>query len=511
MPQRKIILTVLFSIIFGLLLPSSMVSCHRSSAIIPAPDDPGPVDAVPDMNDPLHQIPLVPGKPPIDMLEENDLNIHSIDDVAVTLNGLQLNGGGVTTIELDEGVLVVHVFDPLNGNILQCEAVIVAGDNPGALFDINGIAVFENVEFPVTITVNAEGYALSTLIGTSANVISIPLTRIEQPGKGNIFGVAEKFGYKGMYFYSDTLLPELITESPVSPDGNYQSFEFDVDPYVVNGMSAFLVGGVDLPHDEIGFDIFGLPVFWMTNHFAWDLGQIEPGDRLFHLVDFYLGISPAGVVSGTVSLPEDIGDLEGARLWALPTAILLDGERYLAMGPHRVLEGDDPDNIEYRCPFFNSKIPEDRLVLAAQLELADGSADIVHAIWHGQEELDPIAFSGVPVLMVPDYTIGTGFSHPVLDLENPLGISCSLIKFYAQAEGIGRVWEITETMNTEPVDTADYDIPLPWLRDLLGHANVEFQVECIDTLDQTIDEFTHNDIIMTRNEVAFSAWTPPDE
>ncbi|MCX6646677.1 MAG: hypothetical protein NTY09_10005 [bacterium] len=514
MSHKKYLLPVLFAVIIGLILPCSAISCNNGAAVVPDSNNTALIQPAPEVDSGSHQIPVTPGNSSLQMINGNELTATSIDDLAGTISDLQHNGGGVTTFDLGEGVLVLHVFDSFHGHVFSSQALVKSGDGTSSLWSINGYAVFVNAVFPVTVSVYADGYALATIVETSANVLSIPLRRIDEPSKATIFGVAGTHGYPRMSLYSDTLLPKCITNSPVSHDGNYQSFEFDVDPYVTNGMSAFLLGGVDLPNNHAGYQIFSLPAFRMTNHFAWDLGRLNSDERLFHMVDYHLGVAPAGVVSGEVALPyeycgEKIDALEGARIWALPTAILLDGERYLAVGPHDVLEGDDPKKLEYRCPWFESQIPEDRLVLAAQFELADGSADIVHAIWHGEDSLDPIAFSGIPILNVSGFTVGTGFSYPTFEIQDPLGADGRLQKIHAWADGVGPVWDITKTGGIEPIDTADYDIPLTWLRDLLGFPNVEFRVECINALDQSIDEYTYNDIIMRRNEVLFSAWTGP--
>lgn len=508
MLHRKIIITVIFAILIGLFTLGSFSSCRNGNAIAPDPEDQLPT---PDISDDK-EIPVTPDTTDLDILEPDEASTQSFDDLPEALDTLRYGGGGVTTIELDEGIFVLNCYDATTLNPLVCQLLIRSGDAPGTLWDINGCGIFQNAINPLIISAYADGYALSTIVGTSANIISIPLRQIDKPQDATVFGVAETYGYGKMYFYNDSLLPEGMLQSPTSPDGNFMSYELPFDPYVVNGFSAFLSGDLQLPEEGDGYAVMGLAPLTLARHFSWTIPPLNPGVRFFQGVNFYLDLPPAGIVTGQVGLPDEYcGEmahkLDGARIWALPTAILLEGERYLAVGPHEVLEGEDPTKLDYSCKWFAPEIAEDRLVLAAQFELADGSADIVHATWHGTETLDPIQLSGFPEISISDYEEGAGFSYPQFGLVNPLGENSCLYKIYANADGMGPVWEITLAGGSDFVDSSIYDIPITWLRELLRHPNVDFRLECIDAMDQSIDEFTKHDVILRRNEVAFSAWT----
>lgn len=502
------------AVLICILILITLISCGRGGDAVLPTANPDLMSSPTEVEEDGREIPFGTGGPDLSLIVGGEFSTEAVNDLTDTLIMLRDAGGGVDNFGLPPGQFVVHVWDADTHDSLWVEAVIISGANPGSLWDIPGIALFENGVTPLTITVYLEGYAMTTIAGTTADVISIPLEETADYNEARVFGVAQNFGYNRMQFYTDTLVPDYTEAVPASLDGNYMNFDLSYEPHAQNGLSAFLFGSLGLDSGSTDIQVMGFPTFWMTNYFAWELGVMNPGDRLFLNIEFSPRVPPDGIVSGTVALPPDIwGDWEaetsGARLWAVPTAIFLDGERYLAVGPHCTLTGESPDALEYSSGWFDPEITEDRLVLSAQFVKPDGSADIVHADWHGVDIVDPIAFSGIPDLGVSDYKDGLGYTHPIFTFTDPMTGSSDLLKIRGYADGVGPVWNITSGGGPVTIDTANYDVPLTWLRDCLDFSDVRFRLECIDAISLDINGFTRDDVILRRYESAFSVWTDP--
>jgi hypothetical protein len=509
------ILAAISAVFISIIIFVGLVSCGNNGPVAPGSDDMAVRPPI-DTTDPIGE--RDPADPPAEqenlgLLTSGEISTETISNASEAVAFLKESRGGVLEIPMNEGEFVLNIWDAQTGGNLFGQVIVVCGDGSPSLWDINGAAMFQDATFPITVSAYVPGYALATYTGTSANVISIPMKRSIETGNAYVFGVANDLGMLRMQFYTDTLIPEIVTEYPSLPNPNFMNYSLMFDTGVVNGFSTFLFGGIQVSDfDEIGTPSAS-PIFWLTNKFTWNVEPLAEGDHRFYGVNFLEKIPPSATAVGQASVPDDIwhqvNEEAGQwRLLAIPTGIFLSGDRYLALGPHCNVWGENAGALIYRCPWFQPEIAPDRLVISGQLVAPDGSADIVHMEWHATNETPDLNFKGLAGLAVADSSMG-GTTSPVFNITNPLGAENDLVTIEATIDQYGPIWDITAPGGMTEIDTSDFEIPLTWLNEIYGNGSATYQLKCIDAISQDINCFTTDQIIMTRRETAITPWVQP--
>jgi hypothetical protein len=503
-------LTVLVCII-------TLVSCGSSGPAAPGEiqtNEPDPPYTPTDVNNDDDEIDNVAPDPEDNtIIPSDEITTEGISSLGTALQFLKESGGGVLTTPLQPDAFAIHVWDLDTGGILEAQAIVKCSGGPTSLVDISGPSLFENASFPLTVTVYSPGRALSTYVETSANVLSFPMSKIhDQIEESFIFGVSESLGYELMEFYSDDLLTEIYYETPSLLEPGFIPFEIAVEPMESFGFSAFLFG--NLQAGEVGDEhtyVTLSPIFWMTNHFAWNIEPLYPGDHIFYGITFDAKPPPDGVATGDAVVPltvQEMDDiLEFGRMMAIPTCIFIEEEKYLAIGPGIIFNGDEPDKLSYRCPWFVPAEPFDRVVISGQLVNPDGAVNILHSNWHFDSVAPVLEFSGFASIGIQGGF--AGISLPGFVLTDPMPGASDLYRITARADEVGPVWFITTASDTILIDTADYSVPLTWVSEVYSDFTIQYQVEMVDALSQNIDDFNEDQIIMTREEISLSPWTEP--
>ncbi len=507
-PATLVALTCLF--ILG-----SMTACSNNGPIAPgelvinpnpptltSPDSENPPEDHPRTDDP-EEFSIIPG---------GDLDTESLTELATTLYYLRESGGGTLSIPLGPDEFAVHIWDANTEVNLAAQAVVVCSGGPTSLLDINGIAVYENVSFPVTVTVYVEGYAMATYVETSANILSFAMQETSISSDAYVFGVSDSLGCDLMRFYSDTMVPDIYYEHASEIDPGFISYEVVVPPFKTVGFSGFLYGKINLGEDP-PTPFSPSPLFWMINHFAWDIGPLHPKDHRYYGIQFQSKEGPAGTDSGMAVIPEDIwaekdSIMKYGRMAAIPQAVFLEDERYPAMGPHIILDGEAPEKVMFNCPWFEPAITPDRIIMSGQIVMPEGGMDIVQVDWHPGSDSPDIEFSGIPILIV-SAPFGEGLSYPILSVTDPLGEDSNLVRYEARADDVGPLWLITMDGGTSELDTSELMVPLTWIGDVFQDYGISYRVECIYSFSQSVDDFNEDQIIMMRQEVCFSRWAEP--
>jgi len=493
-----------------LVLIPAVVSCSNNGPVAPDTVDDtiaGPVDQDDGSTDVLNE-----NDESTSLVPSPNVGTAAVDELGEALHYLMESGGGVltaTTLGADEFAL--HVWDRETGEPLEASAVVSCDSGPVSLIEVHSVGLYSNAAFPLTVTVYVPGYSLATVVQTSANVISLAVENVFQIKQdSHIFGIAQSLGQENMAFYSDTLIPEITYTSPTLFNPEFMEFNLPVSPFKKHGFSSFLFGGVELGDDGPQIPP-AIPSFWMMSHFAWDFEPLWPGDNRYYGVYFESKAGPDGLCLGKASIPADSFDEEDFAgdygVMVIPTAIYCEDELYLALGPKSNLMGEDIADLDYRCPWFDGPGNEDRAVIAGIMELPNGSYDIVHRTWHYASPGPDIDFSGVPTFSAEGGF--SGLSLPTFAMTDPVPALPHLVRIQAVAIDGGPVWDITMPEGMLDVDTADFGIPLPWLEGAYSAFTVKYQVQSIDALSQSIDDFTEHGIIMNRRETAMSPWVIP--
>jgi len=442
-----------------------------------------------------------------------EIGTESISELANALVFLRNSGGGVLSIPLDVDEFGIHIWDGNTGENLTGKAIVVCGGGPTSLVDVAGLAMFENASFPLTITVRVDGYALETIVETSANILSMPLVPMADTGEAYLFGIGESLDCAKLQLYNDSFLTDIYIEpaSMINPD--YMEFELAVEPDIPFGFSAFLYGGVEVGDPGTENPMPASPIFWLIRHYEWDIKEMSAGENRFMSILYEGKDGPVGVDGGVARVPAGIwaekDDIDKyGRMMVLPTAILLENEQYLAMGPHVRLDGVDPDDLKFDCPYFNPAVTPERYVMSGQIVMPDGGIDIVHTDWHPGSDSPDIEFSGIPTIGITG-NFGGGITYPVMVISDPLGASSDLTRVEAVAEGVGPAWRITMAGDSEVVDSTDFAIPLTWFDPVFTLYEIVYRVECNHALSQDIDDFNEDQIVMMRHETAQSPWSVP--
>lgn len=435
-----------------------------------------------------------------------DLSGTIIYNLAAAMFYLQESGGGVLSVPLEADQVGVHVWDPATGQNLEAQAVIVCSGGPTTLLAVNGYQVFEGATFPVTVTVYSDGYAMTTIAGTNANVLSFALAPAVPAAPAFVFGMAENYGYDTLQVYSDTLLPEYYIANPSEVNPDFTRFEHSIEAETINGFTAFLTGNLDMAVIESRGPESPEDFFWIAPHFEWEISGLKSGDHRFIPISFGSKAGPSGIAEGTTSVPAPYWT-EWQKTYGLnamlPTAIFLEARRYLAIGPYVPLDGEDPANLSYEVPYFEPEPAPDRIVMAGHMVLVTGEIDIVHRDWHPGYNPADISFTGFPTLVVTGGP-GAGFTYPVFSWTDPLGVDGTLTRI-VMASGSGS-WHVTQAGNGALLDSSDLAIPLTWFDEVFDKAGPRYRVECIKSYGQSIEDFNEDQIIMMRGETCFSNW-----
>ncbi len=446
------------------------------------------------------------------IIPAGDIGTETTQGLAAALYFLRESGGGVQSIPLNADEFAIHIWDTNNEDNLTGQAIIVCEGGPTSLVDVSGVAMFENGTFPLTVTVLVDGYALATVAETTANVISFALEPTVTPASANLRGVVDCLGSERMYFYTGELVNNYYIESPSPINPDYIQWELEVESGTPFGFSAFLFGGIEIGDEGEGNSPNpASPVFWLINYQSWEHKALEPDENRYYPIEWTGKDGPDGADDGIVRIPAGIWAekaeiVQNGRMIVVPSAILLENEQYLPIGPHLLLHGDDPMNIEFTVPWFEPALVPDRYIMSGQIVMPDGAIDIVHRDWHPGSDSPDIEFSGIATLGVTG-DFGGGVTYPVFAITDPLGTDSELIRLEARAPDVGPVWQITVAGETGVVDTSDYAVPLTWIQQVYADYDIIYRSESIYALSTDIDDYNSDQVIMNRHESCFSAWT----
>ena len=515
---------ILITTAFVLVIFTAPISCGRTSIPTTPPDDSyslspqtGDTQDAQKLNirttkpsdDPIK--PDNPDNPIIPIAPAGDFSGESIGDLASALFFLKETGGGVTSIPMDPDQFAVHIWDVRTLANLEGDLLITCEGGPTTLVAINGWQVFENATFPLSITANVTGYALASIVRTSANVISLAMEPLTGKGTATVFGNAQNLGFDTVEIYTDTLIPFRLEKgkSKINPD--YNPYDFGVTAGENHSFSAFL--RMDHGNPVFGNQTDGDPdkPYYASGFLFKELEPLNPGDKRFVAINFNSKPGPSGTVDVTAEFPLDFWDAEtmtGGALGVQPMGILFDSTRYLALGPKATCENDDPAALEFKVDYFTPTFGFERTVMAGYAIGAGKASDIVHRDWHPGSDVDDLVFSGYPTLDVITGT-GPGIVYPQFSWVNPISSGGNLIGLGVYRDHENPVWFITLDGGTESLDTVDLHVPLTWFTDLPDFQELYYRVWCIKSQDQGIDEYNDEATIKARDEICFSAWISP--
>jgi hypothetical protein len=499
-----------------------LVACGNSGPVWPGTPPGGSDSLAPPVAPPVQD----PYQPPAGQLPDEDtgdqtaliptteIPTGSAHELASALVFLRDSGGGTTSTDLEPDQLLIHVWDALTENNLQAEAAVVCADGPASQVNINGCGMFENATFPLTVTVYTAGYAMSTYVGTSANVLSFAMTRATEPQDAYIFGVIDADRAEHLQIYGDGLMPHVYYVYPSTVNANFMQYEIPVTAGRHYGLSAFAFSNIQ-PSDGISDGVVFMnaaPLYWMAGYFAWDFMPLSAGDRYFHALQFGSKGAPDGVAAGIATVPPGIIDADTQRLdgklVAIPTAIFAGDERYQAVGPHANAEVDGPDQLAFSCPWFEPTETPDRIVMAGCLVHSSGAIDIIHEDWATGTDSPDLNFSGIAGLVV-SIDFGGGSMFPTFSLSDPPALDSDLVRIQAYYNAVTPSWFITLDGGLDTVDSGDFAIPLDWVPQVFGNLAIRFRSECIDAAAVGIDDFNEDQIVLTRHETCYSPWVAP--
>ncbi|HDS29858.1 MAG TPA: hypothetical protein ENN67_02315 [Firmicutes bacterium] len=502
----------------GAIILLGVVACGNNGPIAPDSNlNPSPDPVSPDMPlfiddrtipNPDETADTLDPQDTVDEIEPvEDIGAETIQDLAVILFHLQESGGGVLSVPMEPDRFAIHLWDPDTFVNLQGEVVVVSTGLPTALVTVNGYQLFQNVAFPISVTVKCDGYAMTSIVDTSANVLSFPMRSTGQPEKATVFGIAKNFGFDTLQVYSDTLMPFVSMEQPSEVNPEYTRFELDVDAGKINGFSAFLTGCIQ--NGTISTTDISSPdgYFWVTSHFEWSIPSMKPGTRRFYPITFKSKSGPDGVAQGKANIPAEywVSDVVNhGTIAAIPTAIFLQDRRYLPIGPYSPFTGNEASELSYEIPYFNPVGAPDRIVMAGHMVLPTGEINIVHRDWHPGYDPDILNFSGVPSINMYGGP-GEGWSYPAFSWTDPIGANSTLTRI--DMIGGNGAWRIITAGNGSVLDTSNLDIPLSWFPEIFGYAKPRYRVECIHADGSDIDDFNDDRLIMMRREASCSVWS----
>lgn len=443
--------------------------------------------------------------------DSGEFSAEVVMELADALEYLEAADGGVTMVSLPADKCVINLWDIETGLNLAGEVLIKCESGPTGQLSVNGLAAFQGVVFPITVTANVPNYALETVVQTNANVLSFAMKPKHVKDPAWIFGVSETLGADEMTFYDDNFIPVIYTQPASQINPAYLQFEIEIVPGERFGFSGFIRGkteiGGAIPDPPFRFS----PIFFMASCLAWDFEPLNEGDKRFYKIQMDSKNAPDGFEQSDISIPSDVWDAlvldEGnnSSVFVLPTAIICDGYRYLAMGAHADVVGDDPAILSANWRWWEPAETEDRAVLAGHLRMPDGSYDIVHMDWHPGGAAPDIDFSGAPLLGVTG-GFSDAFTFPVFAFTDPIGADSNFIRVRMSLNGEGQIWNITCGAGLDTLDTADLSVPDSWLDDGLSIGSVLYQAEYIDTLGMDIDGFNERQIVLSRRETCITSW-----
>ncbi|HEX9746443.1 MAG TPA: hypothetical protein VGB30_13560 [bacterium] len=438
----------------------------------------------------------------------NPIGTQSAFDLVSALVYLQDSGGGVINIPLAADEFAIHLWDRRTEANLPGLAAVKLGTGSVSYVNIDaGYAVFENANFPLTISVQVEGYDIFTIVESNANVYSFALDKSGPAQYSTAFGIANTFFMDEVTFYTDDLIPRIYTEPASMANPKYANFDIQYTSNVSHGFSAFLDGPLNLGSPFSMSPKIGGQLFDYAGYFQWNMVELNPGEHRFYNVGFNLEDGPEGYFSGKINVPaeyhtEDV--MTYGLLTAIPTAIFYNPEKYLALGPHVEVEGDDPSSLTYNSPYFWYPTAPDRIVVAGVLALPDyAGVDIVHRDWHMDENVPEIEFSGIPELTV-DNGLG-GLSFPVYTWTDPIGPGSAINKVVTNS-GSSK-WVIWTGGNYGSLDTSELGVPIDWVAPLIEEGTGVTRVECVSGMGFDIDDWNYEFIIRNRWEHCFSDWS----
>ncbi len=471
--------------------------------VLPVPTDSGGNREVPDLADDGDD---VPSDSPL--LPAGDLTTETIYDVGSALFYLLESGSGVLSVpSLNPDQFALHLWDPITGEDLAGDVVVVCSGGPTSLLQYEGCGVFENATFPLSLTAYVDGYAMVSIVDTNANVISIAMQEAEIDEHATIFGTAPNLGFDYLEVYTDTLTPSCYIEPPSEINPLYCRFEFEVAADRPHGFSAFLTGMLGEGEVESKACSAVVELTWLSCDYNWNIPPMKAGERRFYPVQFTSKQGPDGIAEGDVSVPAEYwteDQINDGLNAVVPTAIFLEVEHYLPIGPYTPFEGENPNDLKFAAPYFEPEGAPDRIVMAGHFQLSTGETDLIHRDWHTGYNPAAIDFSGFPTLGVSE-GMGEGYSLPSFVWTDPLGADGCLTRIEVYAGPV--VWIITIAGNGSALDTADLSVPLTWLPELYGDASLRYRMHCIDAPGQEIDDYNEHQIIMMRREVSSCTWT----
>jgi len=519
---RRNRIAVLPAVLVCVVLLPILVACGNNGPVWPG-TPPGSDSLAPPVKPPVTpptnqppdgQLPDEDTGDQVALIPAGEIPTGSAHQLASALGFLRESGGGTTSTDLQPDQLLIHVWDAMTERNLRAQAVVVCTDGPTSQVDINGCALFENATFPLTVTVYTSGYAMSTYVSTSANVLSFAMTRVAEPQDAYIFGVIDAERAEHLQIYDDALMPQVYYVYPSTVNANFMQYEIPVTAGRYHGFSAFAFSNIRLDDGISDGIVFmnAAPLYWMAGHFAWDFVPLSAGDRYFHAIQFESKGAPEGVAGGLATVPPGIIDADTQRLdgklAVIPTAIFVDDGRYQAVGPHAKAVVDGPNELVFSCPWFEPTETPDRLVMAGCLAHSSGAIDIVHEDWETGTDSPDLNFSGIAGLLVTvDY--GGDSMFPTFELSDPLALDGDLVRIGAYYDCVNPSWFITLASGSDTVDSGDFAIPLEWVPQVFGNLAIRFRSECIDAVAVGMDDFNEDQIVMTRHETCFSPWVAP--
>jgi len=431
--------------------------------------------------------------------------------LADALEYLEAASGGVTMVSLPAGKCVINLWDIETGLNVAGEVLIRCESGLTGQLSVNGLAAFQGVDFPITVTANVPDYTLETIVQTNANVLSFAMKPKQVKEPAWIFGISETLGADKMTFYDDNFIPMIYTQRASQINPAFLQFEIAVTPGEKFGFSGFIRGKPEIGGTIPAPPFHTAPIFFMASCLAWDFEPLTEGDKRFYKIKFDPKDAPDGSEQSDISIPSEIWDAlvadggENSSAFILPTAIICDGYRYLAMGPHVDVVGDAPGTLGANWYWWEPAETEDRTVLAGHLRMPDGSYDIVHMDWHPGGEAPDIDFSGAPSLDVTGGFSG-GFTFPIFAFTDPIADS-DFVRIRLSAGVERQIWNITCGAGLDTLDTDDLSVPASWLDDgSISVIPVLYQAEYIDTLSMDIDGFNERQIVLSRRETCITPW-----
>jgi len=294
-------------------------------------------------------------------------------------------GGGAVTVVDPNGHSLIGCFERWTGASIRDANVIVqqAGQDPVS-YDFDGMALFTNLTYPITVTVSHDRYVMQTLVETDANVIAFGMDPLWMgDSAATLMGCA--------YNYDDAHLPWLVRATSTHMNRNWRTTKGfpNSDPATIIqvnagqsvGAVAFLYKGLEgvdwTPYNEFEPNLAN---YELCGYSYSHIGTLDRGSVGAWIMDLNETGAGNGYDPGTYTVQHTfpwVGGFEPlvhGRLTLTPGGCLDDTCEFVPYYPP-VEYQIWADSGTYEIGAYDPPVMADRHVIIAEIEYADRSSE----------------------------------------------------------------------------------------------------------------------------------------